>query len=94
MSQANTSGPSIAVRLASAMALSKPELDPSAMPVARRLLMDVAGICMAARHENYVKAALAAVEQPGPCAVLGFPEGYGVEAAAFVNGIAAHGEDF
>lgn len=94
MSQASLSGTSVATRLARAMALSKPELDPSALPVARRLLMDVAGICMAARHENYVLAALAAVEQPGPCTVFGFTEGYGVEAAAFVNGIAAHGEDF
>lgn len=94
MSQASPSGATIAARLARAMALAKPESDPLALPVARRLLMDVAGICMAARRERYVLAALEAVEQSGPCSVLGFPAGYGVEAAAFVNGIAAHGEDF
>lgn len=88
------SGPTVAQRLAAAIAQSHPERDPLAFPVARRLLMDVAGICIAARHEDYVLAALAAMEQPGPCTVIGFPQGYGVEAAAFVNGIAAHGEDF
>jgi 2-methylcitrate dehydratase PrpD len=76
------------------MAQSAPERDPAALPVARRLLMDVAGICIAARREDYVLAALAALEQPGPCTAIGFSQGLGVEAAAFVNGIAAHGEDF
>lgn len=94
MSSTSGSGPTIAARLAAAVVQSAPERDPLALPVARRLLMDVAGICMAARHEDYVLAALAAVEQPGPCTAIGFSEGYGVEAAAFVNGIATHGEDF
>ncbi len=94
MSSTDHSVPTIALRLAQAIARSNPETDPQALPVARRLLMDVAGICIAARHEDYVLAALAALEQPGSCTVIGFPQGYGVEAAAFVNGIAAHGEDF
>jgi len=94
MSAERGSDPTIAQRLAAAMAQSAPERDPLALPVARRLLMDVVAICMAARYEDYVVAALAAVEQPGPCTVIGFVDGYGVEAAAFVNGIAAHGEDF
>lgn len=94
MSSPTPTGPSISARLARAMAQSTPETDPLAPTVARRLLMDVVGICAAARREDYVLAALAAVEQPGPCTVIGFPQGFGVEAAAFVNGIAAHGEDF
>lgn len=84
----------IALRLARAVLQSDPARDPAALAVARRLLMDVTGICVAARHEDYVRAALQAVEQPGPCTVIGAPGGFGVEAAAFVNGIAAHGEDF
>ena len=84
----------IAMRLARAVLQSDPARDPAALAVARRLLMDVTGICVAARHEDYVRAALQAVEQPGPCTVIGAPGGFGVEAAAFVNGIAAHGEDF
>ena len=91
---ATPAAPTIAGRLARAIEHAQPQRDPLALPVARRLLMDVVGICMAARHEDYVRAALAAVEQPGPCTVIGMPQGFGVEAAAFVNGIAAHGEDF
>ncbi|MBT9463301.1 MmgE/PrpD family protein [Hydrogenophaga sp.] len=81
-------------QLARAIVDCHPERDPRALVTARRLLMDVAGICLAARHEPYVKAALAAVEQGGVCTVIGSPARMGVEAAAFVNGIAAHGEDF
>ena len=84
----------VAARLAHAVVQSRPERDPLAHAVAHRLLMDMAGICMAARGEDYVRAALSAVEQPGPCTVIGVSQGYGIEAAAFVNGIAAHGEDF
>jgi 2-methylcitrate dehydratase PrpD len=94
MSAPSASPETVAARLARAVVGSRPEQHAQAQAVARRLLMDVAGICIAARREDYVRAALSAVEQPGPCTVIGVPEGFGVEAAAFVNGIAAHGEDF
>ena len=90
----NAGDPSIAQRLAQALVTSSPDADARALPVARRLLMDVAGICVAARHEPYVHAAIAAIDQPGPCTVIGFEQTMGVEGAAFVNGTAAHGEDF
>ncbi len=85
---------SIAQRLAQGIVSSQPERDPRALPVARQLLLDVAGICVAARREDYVQAAIASVDQPGPCTVIGFDQTLGVEGAAFVNGTAAHGEDF
>lgn len=84
----------VAERLAQCIVSVIPEQDALAKEVGRRLVLDVVGICLAARNEPYVQAALAAVEQDGPCTVLGVERGYGVEAAAFVNGIAAHGEDF
>ena len=86
--------PSIAQRTAQVIVACTPEADPRALPVARRLLLDISGICIAARHEPYVAAALAAIDQPGPCTVIGSPQTLGVEGAAFVNGTAAHGEDF
>jgi 2-methylcitrate dehydratase PrpD len=50
---------------------------------------------VAARHEPYVQAAIASIDQPGPCTVFGYDAAtLGVEGAAFVNGTAAHGEDF
>ena len=85
---------SIAERLARGIVASTPEADPLALDVARRLTLDIAGLCVAARHENYVQAAVASIDQPGPCSVLGHVGTLGVEGAAFVNGTAAHGEDF
>ena len=84
----------IAERLAQAIVACTPQTDSRALPVAQRLILDIAGICIAARHEPYVAAAIAAIDQSGPCTVLGFEQTLGVEGAAFVNGTAAHGEDF
>jgi 2-methylcitrate dehydratase PrpD len=61
---------------------------------AARLVLDVIGLCMAARNRSYVKAALASIDPDGPCTVIGAARKLGVEGAAFVNGTAAHGEDF
>ncbi len=90
----NAETPSVAQRLASALVASQPQDDPRTLAVAQRLLLDITGICIAARHEPYVAAALAAIDQSGPCTVLGAEQTLGVEGAAFVNGTAAHGEDF
>lgn len=84
----------IAAQLAAGIVRSHPEKEALGQHVGKRLIMDVAGICMAARHETYVKAALSSFEQDGICTVFGFEQKCGVEGAAFVNGIAAHGEDF
>ena len=94
MSTSTAPSQTVSRRLAQAIVTARPESSPAARAIGQRLLMDVAGICIAARHENYVLAALASVEQDGPCNVIGFAQTCGVEAAAFVNGIAAHGEDF
>lgn len=94
MKSQQTPAMTISRRLAQAITLASPETLPGARATGQRLLMDVAGICIAARSESYVKAAMAALEQDGPCTVIGTAQTFGVEAAAFVNGIAAHGEDF
>lgn len=67
---------------------------PALKETVTRLTLDVAGLCVAARNQPYVKAALASIDQSGPCAVIGTSWNLGVEGAAFVNGTAAHGEDF
>jgi 2-methylcitrate dehydratase PrpD len=86
--------PTVAQRLAAVIVTATPEKSEVGQQIGRRLVMDIAGICLAARSETYVLAALASVEQEGQCTVLGFEGKFGVEAASFVNGIAAHGEDF
>ena len=94
MKKVETVAASVAERLARGIMACAPESDPRALPIARRLLLDIGGICVAARHEPYVAAALASIDQPGPCTVIGSALTLGVEGAAFVNGTAAHGEDF
>ena len=60
----------------------------------RSLLIDIAGLCLAARRSDFMQATLAAADEPGACTVIGQPEGRSVAMAALCNGIAAHGEDF
>ncbi len=74
-------------------------LTPASLPAAVRekcadLLIDVAGLCVAARATDYVGAALAAWDDAGPCTAIGHAATSSAAAAAFVNGTAAHGEDF
>jgi 2-methylcitrate dehydratase PrpD len=58
------------------------------------LLIDVVGLCVTARNEDYVASALAGWDDNGPCAVIGHQRTLNAAGAAFVNGTAAHGEDF
>src|ERR1051325_7887438 len=47
------------------------KLSPAMAAVAERLLVDVAGLCVAARKADYVQAALAAWEADGRCTAIG-----------------------
>ena len=57
-------------------------------------MVDVAGLCLTARHQDYAVAALASWDEDGPCTAIGHARGLSAAGAAFVNGTAAHGEDF
>src|SRR6202047_4641343 len=86
---------SVAETLAQKIVALKPGVLPSA--TARKcedLLIDVVGLCVTARNEDYVRSALAGSEDDGPCTVIGHPRTLTAAGAAFVNGTAAHGEDF
>ncbi len=58
------------------------------------LLIDVAGLCVTARNEDYIKSALAGCDDEGPCTAIGHKRTFTAASAAFINGTAAHGEDF
>jgi 2-methylcitrate dehydratase PrpD len=58
------------------------------------LLIDIVGLCVTARNEDYVASALAGWDEDGPCTVIGHQRTLNAAGAAFVNGTAAHGEDF
>src|SRR6266849_9398703 len=74
-------------------------LTPARLPPAVRskcedLALDVVGLCLTARREDYIKAALAGWDDSGPCTAIGHVRTLSAAGAAFVNGTAAHGEDF
>jgi 2-methylcitrate dehydratase PrpD len=74
-------------------------LDSARLPDAVRrkcedLLVDVVGLCVTARNEDYVKATLAGLDDDGPCTAIGHSRKLSAAGAALVNGTAAHGEDF
>jgi 2-methylcitrate dehydratase PrpD len=87
--------PAVADRLAAWLA----SLDPMMLPkpvtdMARRLVLDVLGLCIAARKSDYVKATLSTCDSGGSCTAFGHPGGFNAFDAALINGTAAHGEDF
>jgi 2-methylcitrate dehydratase PrpD len=58
------------------------------------LLIDVVGLSVTARNEDYIASALAGYDDDGPCTAIGHRRTLNAAGAAFVNGTAAHGEDF
>jgi 2-methylcitrate dehydratase PrpD len=82
---------SLAQRIA---ALDAARLPPAVRETGERLLIDVIGLCVVARCTDYVRAALAAWPDPGPATAIGHKQPLSAAGAAFVNGTAAHGEDF
>src|SRR4051794_35218536 len=88
-----------AVSVAQELARKIVALKPASLPdeVKRKcddLIVDVVGLCVTARNEDYVKAALAACDDDGSSTVIGHARTLSATSAAFVNGTAAHGEDF
>jgi len=82
---------SVAERLAAAALRATPG---GFRETAEKLLIDVAGLCVAARRTNYALATLKACESAGPCTAIGHARALDSAGAALVNGTAAHGEDF
>src|SRR5260370_34769284 len=76
------------------VALKGGALPPSTTRKCEDLLIDVVGLCVTARNEDYVTSALAGSDDDGPCTVIGHTRTLTASGAAFVNGTAAHGEDF
>jgi 2-methylcitrate dehydratase PrpD len=86
---------SVTERLAGGVAaLSAAGLPGPVRDTCAALLLDVGGLCVAARASDYVRALIAAVDQGGPCTAIGHAGGFTAEDAAMINGTAAHGEDF
>jgi 2-methylcitrate dehydratase PrpD len=86
---------SVAETLAGKIVALKPGILPSATTrKCEDLLIDVVGLCVTARHEDYIVSALAGCDDDGRCTAIGHKRRLTAAGAAFVNGTAAHGEDF
>jgi 2-methylcitrate dehydratase PrpD len=74
-------------------------LAPAALPASLRrlaedLVLDIFGLCLAARQSDYARAALAGWDGDGQGTAIGHARRLSPAGAAFVNGTAAHGEDY
>ncbi len=84
---------SVSERIAAAVERAR-EMPPKVREVVEKLLIDVAGLCVAARNNDYTRSALASWEANGGCTAIGHARTLDAAGAAFVNGTSAHGEDF
>jgi 2-methylcitrate dehydratase PrpD len=85
----------VAEELADGIARLEPDrLPPAVREKCADLLLDVIGLCVTARQQDYVASAIAGWDDDGPCTVIGHRRTLSSAGAAFVNGTAAHGEDF
>jgi len=86
---------SVAEHLAERVATLRVEkLPPTVRRKCEDLLIDVAGLCVAACDTDYISSAIAGCDDEGPCTALGHARTFSAASAAFINGTAAHGEDF
>src|SRR6201747_1064983 len=87
------------ISVAETLARKVAAIKPGGLPAATTrkcedLLIDVVGLCVTARNEDYIKSALGGSDDDGPCTAIGHTRTLTASGAAFVNGTAAHGEDF
>jgi 2-methylcitrate dehydratase PrpD len=95
MSSAELPKTAIAEHLAQKIcALDAAHLPPAVREKCVELLIDVVGLAVTARNEDYVKSVIAACDDDGPCTAIGHMRTLSAAAAALVNGTAIHGEDF
>ncbi|HYT47728.1 MAG TPA: MmgE/PrpD family protein [Burkholderiales bacterium] len=84
---------SVSEQIAAAVERAR-RIPPQVRDVVEKLLIDVAGLCVAARNTDYTRSALAGWEGNGSCTAIGHARTLDAAGAAFVNGTSAHGEDF
>ena len=85
---------SVSEQFAAAFSCMPPELPAAVTTMCDAVMMDVAGLCVAARKADFVRSIVAATSEPGVCTMIGHAGGFNVASVALVNGTAAHGEDY
>ena len=74
--------------------LSLSDIPEKAREVGINDLIDMAGLCIAARQTDYIAKIIDGLEADGRCTAIGHPRALDAAGAAIVNGVATHGEDF
>ncbi|MBB3458778.1 2-methylcitrate dehydratase PrpD [Rhizobium sp. BK313] len=88
-------GASLAERISAPLSSFQLEgVSDRAKEVAINDLLDMAGLCVAARNSDYIRAIIDASDDTGTCTAIGHARGFDAAAAALINGTATHGEDF
>ena len=89
------SGESLAERIAEVLThLHLDKLSSDTRAVAINDLLDMTGLCIAARRSDYIAALINTEDQQGDCTALGHSSRFSAASAALINGTATHGEDF
>ena len=70
------------------------DLPEKAKEIAVNDLIDMSGLCVAARNESYIQMLIRAWETEGNCTAIGHSKSFNLTGAALINGTATHGEDF
>ncbi len=86
--------PEIAIAEHLAERIGALEIPPAVAGKCIDLGVDVIGLCVTARNEDYVRATLSGCDDDGPCTAIGHARTLSAAGAALMNGTAAHGEDF
>jgi 2-methylcitrate dehydratase PrpD len=88
-------GATVAETLSERIASVEPtSLPPVVRRVAGNLVLDVVGLCVAARQSDYVRAVADSGLAPGRTTAIGHARTFDAAGSALINGTAAHGEDF
>jgi 2-methylcitrate dehydratase PrpD len=77
-----------------AAGLNAADLPAAVTATAGRMLLDISGLCVAARHSDYVEALLSGWDGSGNGTLIGHSRTLDAAGSALVNGSAAHGEDY
>lgn len=77
-----------------AAALSVRDIPDDVRGKAESCVVDISGLCVAARHTDYVSAIKSAFPETGNCTAIGHAAPMSAAGAACLNGTAAHGEDY
>ncbi|MFT5539061.1 MAG: 2-methylcitrate dehydratase PrpD, partial [Alphaproteobacteria bacterium] len=74
--------------------LTLADIPTQARAIAVNDLIDMAGLCIAARQTDYIAQLIRGWDGEGGCTAIGHARAFDAAGAAVVNGVGTHGEDF